>query len=168
MRLRRPVVHERKVLGIEEHIWIILDHIQGEGLHTAESFLHFHPDVALTKLSNGRIQSARKGQVLTVFGMGFDDVVIACGQVEPPQGWFSSQFGSKSARSTICWTRSARAPFAFGHILVAGQAGRASVEVDSHSVGRFVITVDERQWTLRVCEESGKIDCAGPDRKIRE
>ena len=65
---RLGVTHTRVVIRTPESSWLVLDSLTGKGRHRVESFLHFHPAVALVPCAEGgrdvpaeRLPTAAKG-----------------------------------------------------------------------------------------------------------
>ena len=66
----RPV--HRRWLRLTPGLVLVRDVLAGRGRHTLESFLHFHPDVALTRLDEGDIPP-RLGEAIEAAGKGRRD-----------------------------------------------------------------------------------------------
>lgn len=97
-RLKDPVTHHRKIAYIDNHFWLIVDHINANSGHTAESFIHFDPatDVVRSPLigadsSAGLI--SRDHLQLQVLPFGFESTTDYSGETDPIQGWYASEFG---------------------------------------------------------------------------
>lgn len=109
-RLRGRPVHHRTVAR-SGGTWRIEDTIDGAGVHKAESFIHLHPDVVITKTEAGSIQCRYAGFNVAI--QSTEDEVLG---VE--DGYYSPEFGKKQANKTLLIRKTARAPFTIEYRIV--------------------------------------------------
>ncbi|HVR28434.1 MAG TPA: heparinase II/III family protein [Thermoanaerobaculia bacterium] len=127
------VVHRRRVLGIENGYWLVLDDLRraagessldrraGSRRHQLDVLWHFAPEAEVT-LDPGRVEDAAGGVVTATVrtgAAGLTLLVHACRPVEgrtlrgataPPQGWVSRRYGEKLAAPVLDARFYARAP----------------------------------------------------------
>ena len=48
--LARPVRHRRQISLTAEQEWVVSDVVEGSGVHSAESFIHLHPDIDVKRI----------------------------------------------------------------------------------------------------------------------
>ncbi len=86
----RPVIHRRVFQTDKDVLWVV-DTVESPHACTAESYIHFHPEVSLEP--DGDTWRARRGDsTLSVQTFGFDSAEIQRGQQSPAQGWYSPEF----------------------------------------------------------------------------
>lgn len=98
-RLREPVSHVRKLVWVDEDVFLLEDTFGGSGEHNFELNFHLHPDVAVELTSGGvRLQNGGRSVCLACDGAQFD---IIQGAKEPLCGWYSPSYGVLEKTSTL-------------------------------------------------------------------
>ena len=150
-RLAEPTLHHRRVLGLKDKFWVILDRISGLGTHRADSFIHFHPDVSVDSSTPGQLSVSCNQQKMTVFAFDYDKVGFFSGQLDPVQGWYSPEFGLKQPRQTFCLTRIRPTPFFVGYILASGEVSQAEVFYElEEGTERYTVRIDDSRWLIDI------------------
>ena len=110
--LKRPVIHRRRAIFVKPDFWVLVDDLLGFGTHSAELAFHFAPlPVALTHGATARADMP-SGAALWIIPFGTADVeaAIAQGEVAPIRGWYSPDYGRKTAAPTLTYTLTAALP----------------------------------------------------------
>lgn len=90
-RLREPVSHIRKLIWVNEEVFLLEDTFEGSGDHSFELNFHLHPDVAIEETSEGvRLQNGSRIVELACIGERFN---VIQGAKEPLCGWYSPSYG---------------------------------------------------------------------------
>lgn len=135
--------HTRHVIRLAKGVWVINDEIAGAGTHSVESFLHFHPEVALQRDTNGLTARWNGGHLLLrSFGLGTLDSVTP--GKNPLQGWYCPAFGVARERAGLCLRAHGPLPLRFGWLLAAG-AGTAAIHLAGDTL---VVSADAGEWRL--------------------
>lgn len=99
---RQGARHTRVAIVKPGEIWILGDLVAGDGRSPAKGFLHFHPQVAVGKTSDGSFELTRDARSLHLSLLGMDRVEQVRGVEGPtPQGWYSDRFGVLEANSVL-------------------------------------------------------------------
>ncbi|TVR83771.1 MAG: heparinase [Rhodospirillales bacterium] len=107
------IVHRRTIrFEPEARRWTIDDRLEGRGEVAAESFLHLHPALSLTRHERAFAAETGKGPVLTIAPSEADSVVVR-------DGYYCPQFGVAVPNSVLVLAVRARLPFTFGWTLTA-------------------------------------------------
>ncbi|MBP8128392.1 MAG: alginate lyase family protein [Candidatus Hydrogenedentes bacterium] len=140
--------HVRHVLLIQGRFWIVFDEVCGGGVHAAESFLHFHPDVALSP-QGATWQAAFSSGSLCIlfFGNGVAEQIPTADT--PPQGWYCPEFGMRLAQPVLRATVQGRLPLRFGWALLPGvREARVAAETQPNGVSVYC-SMDNWSCALR-------------------
>jgi uncharacterized heparinase superfamily protein len=89
----RSLIHERRIERKASGEWRIVDRVTGGSARTAESFVHLHPDVVVSRQDGLTLACQLNGQVVIIEPFGIEAVEIACGAESPAQGWHFPDFG---------------------------------------------------------------------------
>lgn len=89
--LKFPVKHLRKVIELQESIFLVEDSFEGTGVHTFELNFHLHPDVGVERTATGIILKNCDQKVGILLAEGEFNVVK--GREEPLSGWYSPSYG---------------------------------------------------------------------------
>jgi uncharacterized heparinase superfamily protein len=106
-RLSGKPLHRRTVT-YNERAWQIEDRIEGSGTHTAESFIHLHPDVAIYGLEGHSVVCRIGHATMTVQALGDDRVTLE-------EGSYSREFGHKAKSNVLVMRKAGALPIAFGY-----------------------------------------------------
>ena len=150
-RLKDPVLHRRRVLHLKGEFWMVLDQITGRGQHRADSFIHIHPEATVDLKTSGMLRASRDGSTLTVWAFDYDHLDFCSGQIHPPQGWYSPEFGIKRPRQTFCLTRAGSVPFCVGYVLTPRATTGFKIAYNLDETEWYEITLDETRWRIDVC-----------------
>lgn len=152
-RLPNPVVHHRWFLWIDRRFWLITDYLSGEGEHTVNSFLHFHPEV-LTTLSESHDPGRWRGEIeressrLQIFGWGSPAPEIQRGELEPIQGWYAPEFGRREVNEVWQTRQNTPLPAWQGMLLWPG-AGAVAIE-PSQEEKRVILSIESDDQKYRI------------------
>jgi uncharacterized heparinase superfamily protein len=137
----RNIVHTRTIAATATNIWLVIDALEGQGWHQADSFIHFHPSVAVESWSGERnlettvtdcVEEEAKGlrpaYVLTHAGKRY--ALVASGACETALGssWYAPRFGRQEWRPMISWMWQGELPARF--IYALAPLGGATTRVD--------------------------------------
>lgn len=125
--------HMRRVLLVQGRYWIIYDEIRGTGAHIAESFLHFHPHIPLSREAPNWQAAFPGGSLCVVF---FGDGAAECmpPTEKPPQGWYCPEFGLRLPQPVLRATVQGRLPLRFGWALLPG-VRKAQIKIETKPDG---------------------------------
>ncbi len=94
-RLQGKVTHHRTIEYATTAGWVIRDDVQGTGVHSIENFIHLHPDLHPTILSNSVHVTNVSGKPVCLFE-------IAQGvQIQLEKGWHFPEFGMELENDVI-------------------------------------------------------------------
>jgi Heparinase II/III-like protein/Heparinase II/III N-terminus len=123
-RLAAPVVHRRIVLHLQGGFWLIRDLALGRGSHQVETFWHFAPEVAASRVEGGvvsEVNSSAKngvGQRLALLTAGSPEW-----KAETATGFVSRAYGRKETAPVVRVSASVQAPAELAVLLVPLSAG---------------------------------------------
>jgi uncharacterized heparinase superfamily protein len=121
-RFEEPVTHER-ALVVASSRWIcVVDWLHGQGTHQYESFLHFHPDFAVT-LQDTRASAALKEFSVMVFCPENEAVQLRTTEYYPA-------FGVKQQRKTLVLSSDVALPYMTAYTL-SFDGTRPEIHLDS-------------------------------------
>jgi len=139
---RRGVIHSRAVVLTPGKGWVIIDSLRGKGNHLVESFIHFHPAVAVEIVNNPAGNSPRPEGTCWSVRFGEEQYFLTTlgrGGVEPQESWYAPEFGSRHCRTTLRWLWNGDLPVNLVYALTpAGEGppiikecpGQEAVEID--------------------------------------
>ncbi len=81
--------------------WIIKDELVGNGRYNTELLFHVHPDRKVIKEPSNTFRIIGNGYNLVIKFSSHFKCRVACGETNPPLGWFSPVFGEKIPSPTI-------------------------------------------------------------------
>lgn len=133
--------HLRRILLLKRRSWVIYDEVWGDGVHVAESFLHFHPATSLTANGDSFLASGTNMSI-RVLPFGFLRSQAAPSPEAPPQGWHCPEFGVRLPQPLLHMMANGPLPLRFG-VLLAPHADDCHIQIDVRSSGVcLTITVD--------------------------
>jgi uncharacterized heparinase superfamily protein len=139
-RLHAPVTHTRQFTLIGGRACLIVDLLDGQGTHGWETFLHAHPDAAITEHADGGWLFQRGAARLRVLAFGLGDPRVTRGSLDPVQGWYAPEFGIRLPASVLTLSASGRVPATFGWLLVPDRLnGALAIEAGSDRLVRVRI-----------------------------
>lgn len=149
-----PVMHRRTVVWRKGHFWLVVDELKGKGQTSAESYVHFHPNLILEHVEDAvwRVQGCRAPLWLTAFGQQGHKVLT--GQMEPRrQGWYSERFGQLQRNSVLTLRAQGGLPICFGYVISRHNPARVRVTSgrDGHQVS---VTQDGRALTFGLASDA--------------
>ena len=156
-RLPEPVLHHRKILSVRDDFWLIADLLTGRGRHRADNYIHFHPEVEVLRESPGKWRATRQGRTLTLCSFGSDGSDRCAGQLDPPQGWYSPEFGVREPRPSLSWHSEGSLPLLTGYIMVPDQVGRVEAACDLAEPERYEVVIDATRWVVEVSTAESRI-----------
>lgn len=116
------IKHERAWFRLKNNVWLILDRLEGEGIHRCTSLLHFYPTYEI--IANGdRFLAKSRACNFAVIPVGSAKPVASISRGDHPQfpGWYSPEFGVKFPAAVLAleWT-GMELPWVGGVLIVAG------------------------------------------------
>jgi hypothetical protein len=155
-RLASPVHVRRTFVELAGQAWLVLDRLEGSGVHRWDSFVHSAPDVRIEIAEPGYARLTRGSKHLTIAWFGVQHAAVIKGTEEPLQGWYASEFGRHEPTNALVLTGRGSIPVECGYLIVpevcpsAGVAVRQTVDgldivlgsaryVTRHQQGRFSV-----------------------------
>ncbi len=92
------VQHRRAWFRLENHDWLILDWLEGQGVHGCTSLMHFYPTFEIIA-ADDRIVARSRGRSVEVIPVGSARPRASVSRGDDAQfpGWYSPEFGIKFA-----------------------------------------------------------------------
>jgi len=81
--------------------WIIRDELVGNGSYSVELLFHVHPDRKVVKQAQNIFKIIGTGYNIKIKFSSHFNCRVACGETDPPLGWFSPVLGEKVPSPTI-------------------------------------------------------------------
>jgi len=103
----RETIHKR-VLNFQQNQFVIVDEIEGDGLHFAESFIHLHPEVKIIKSTDSELQCQLGEADFSIKAM--DEL-----KFDVEKAWFSAEFGLKVENTVVVIRKQAISPFSLSY-----------------------------------------------------
>jgi uncharacterized heparinase superfamily protein len=149
-----PVVHRRTMVYYQNHFWLVVDELKGKGQTTADSYVHFHPNLLLEQVEDAgwRAQGCHTPLWLNAFGHQGHSVLT--GQTEPfRQGWYSERFGQLQRNSVLRLHAQGALPICFGYVIARYKPARTQVRSgrDGHHVS---VTQDGHTLTFGLASDA--------------
>ena len=140
------VSHSRAVVHLDSGSWVIVDRLRGRGTHKLESFIHFHPTIAVQPIPN--IPPARPGVMTprwsaTFAGARYLLMTLGGGTLLQTEAWYSPGFAIRHPQAVIYWTWEGELPTTLLYAIVpegsevipiSGVMDSGGVEID----GKFI------------------------------
>ncbi|HJQ11887.1 MAG TPA: alginate lyase family protein [Gemmatimonadaceae bacterium] len=95
----RGMVHHRTFF-LDSSSFRVIDRVDGNPGFPITSYVHFHPDCRIER-QNGAFHIVRGTGRLMFEPFGFASAELACGEENPPQGWYLPEFGVRIAAPVI-------------------------------------------------------------------
>ncbi len=96
-RLPEPVRHRRRVLFVEERLWIVVDDLEGSGEHRVDLRFQFAP-LPVVREGPDWVRALTPGgraMLVRVFAERPLALALHLGELEPPRGWVSPDYGRR-------------------------------------------------------------------------
>jgi uncharacterized heparinase superfamily protein len=106
-RLRGKPQH-RRTITYRNHVWSVLDRIEGGRTHRAENYIHLHPDVEVAQMGESSIECRLGDIVITIHATDCDKMTVE-------KGSYSPEFGLKLENRVVVVTKEGPLPFSFGY-----------------------------------------------------
>jgi hypothetical protein len=145
-RLASPVDVRRTFVQLADRAWLVVDRLEGEGVHAWESFVHAAPDVRIRIAGDSHADLTRDGQRLTVAWFGMRQASVATGVREPLQGWYAPEFGLHLPAGVLVLSGSGSLPIECGYLLAPGVAP-SEVAIDQTGDGLDIVLQSTRYLT---------------------
>ena len=146
-RSGRNVWHRRILVRLHDcPIWAVLDRVIGEGEHSVESYVHFHPQA--TCAIESKTLAATLGTLATRIlpsPLPELELRLVIGAIDPIQGWHAAMFGRRVPNPVLVLTTYGQLPIDIGYLIVP-----ESVRVDGWewriqtAAARTVVTIEVR------------------------
>lgn len=125
-RLPGKVTHRRWLCWVDRRFWLVCDLLTGEGSHTLESLIHFHPEVAVMRTPDQRAGQpggavCRDGITLQIVPWGEQRVTTYYGATTPLQGWVAPDFGLEMKSTVWGFAQETTLPAWSGYLLWPGE-----------------------------------------------
>jgi uncharacterized heparinase superfamily protein len=112
-QLAGGVVHQRRVDYSRTAGWTITDVLLGCGEHSAESYVHIHPDLAVASEGDDIVLFDESNTAVARIKVAKD----TC-RVRLERGWYCPQFGSKFENSVIVFAAQGALPFEMSYQII--------------------------------------------------
>lgn len=137
--------HTRWIGYIGEKFWIICDHISGAGEHEINSFLHLHPDCAVSIPEHVTddalpVRVTKQTSSLQIFSSGYQQITIQEGCKSPIQGWYSPEFGIYKPNPTLTYQYQGSVPTSKFFVIWPGD-DKLEVNVTDKKNSQFAVEV---------------------------
>ncbi len=117
------VIHRRKAWFERTKNWIVLDEIEGKGIHNLESFIHFHPEVKVG-FKEKEICIEFESEKFSLLPIGEPNPKVDL--IKTP---YFPEFGREEERFSIrLLIEKAHLPYRFGYAIIPSFKGRVYVE----------------------------------------
>lgn len=129
-RIAPGTVHRRAVLFVPDETWIVVDTIEGSGIHDVRLQWLFgdFPSTTADGSVNFRVDTPSGPFSLAVYGQDGQPIPldVSAGEAAPPRGWLSRRYGRKTPVPSVVVAKRSALPRTFVTVLgVAGTLARA-------------------------------------------
>lgn len=107
-----PVVHRRRVLFAKPRYWVVVDDLDGKAEHRVELRFQFAP-VEVTLSPDGWVRAQGpegRGLLLRAFAGVALQADLLAGQLHPPQGWVSPDYGERRPAPVVTYSTVGKLP----------------------------------------------------------
>jgi Heparinase II/III-like protein/Heparinase II/III N-terminus len=158
LHLSGGVTHRRRVVFVKDRYWIVVDDVEGQGEHQVDLRFQFAPievdvDPALWARACGR---GGRGLLIRPFANAALKASIHSGELDPRQGWVSSEYGRQDASPVLVYSTVSRVPLRIMTLLLPTSDPRRAAPSVAPLVG-----ADSRPVGLVVDRESVHFDGVG-------
>ncbi len=151
--LEDPVIHRRRVLFVDSRYWLIIDDLGGRAEHRIDLRYQFAPMPAEVEDDGWvRARGSHSALLIKAFSSIPLATTIARGQLVPPAGWYSPNYGQKIPAPALSFSAAARLPLRVVTLLCPvsdPEAAAPAVEVligdciEGETVTGMTVTADE-------------------------
>lgn len=124
-RLAGQPVHRRDVYFFDDGSLVVLDTLNGRGVHDVEVLLHYSPDCSVSIDSADIIVVNAGNHRMCLRFLVKGRLSVHRGQLEPILGWYAPRFGQKIPSPTVKWFKRVELPFRCGFVLQPCSSGLA-------------------------------------------
>lgn len=161
-RLAQPITHRRQILFAKPDYWVIVDVLEGTGLHNFDLYFHMPPGAHASLDRDSKVcHVANAGEVglaiVPALSVNWNAEVIV-GATDPIQGWTSFQSGEKTPAPVLRLSQVAPAPVQFCTVLCPYEKRKefwakvSSLAVAGHPEGAPALTALRVETATRVDE----------------
>jgi hypothetical protein len=128
LSLPDPVVHRRRVIFVKPAYWILVDDLSGASRHQVDLLFQFAPiKVTLGPHPWARAETAG-GRVLWLspFPAAPIQTAIKSGELSPPRGWVSSDYGLRNPAPMLIYSCAVALPWRIVTLLLPDRQGQAT------------------------------------------
>jgi hypothetical protein len=151
-RLDAPVVHRRRVVFVKPRYWVVIDDLYGSGDHDVDVHFQFAP-LPIDVGADGRARARMTGGAsLWVIPIPASPVTatLHCGEVNPPRGWISEDYGRRTAAPLLSYTARVPMPWRMVTFLMPAAAGsEAPPACPAVPVTETSLTIDDIVLPIR-------------------
>lgn len=109
--LEDPVIHRRRVLFVDSRYWLIIDDLSGHAAHSIDLRYQFAPiPVEVEQHGWVRAHGSSSALLIKTFSSVPLSTSIARGQLRPPAGWYSPNYGQMIAAPAVTFNALATLP----------------------------------------------------------
>ena len=111
-RLADPVLHRRRVLFVKSQYWVVVDDLDGAAEHRLDLRFQFAPmEVSVDPTLWARAcRPDGRGLLVRPFAMVPLKAEVREGEVDPPQGWVSPDYGQRRPAPVLVYSAVTRLP----------------------------------------------------------
>jgi len=152
-------LHRRRVVGLPGRFWIVCDELLGAGFAAAESFVHFHPEVAMTAICHGRpgFLAVRGGRswAQVAFAGGCQVSLVAGVEDPAPQGWAALDASDLCPAPTLVLGGAGRLPLLLGYAILPRTEAPAHLDLAYEEVElRVRLSIGTERFEIALPEDS--------------
>ena len=128
-RMKGNIMHWRSITSLHSGAWLVVDFVEGKGIHNLESYIHLHPSVKLKYRDElpAYIRMTIGELNYTILVLGDWSVKTVCGESNPLQGWYAEEFGKKVENNTIILSKNSDLPASGGYFIFPTEWGMQTV-----------------------------------------
>jgi uncharacterized heparinase superfamily protein len=118
---RQGVTHCRVIIHTPQGGWIIVDSLEGTGIHRIESFVHFHPAVGIESFEgSGNVPAGQLSQqaAIRVGGRSYFVMTAGDGNIAFEDSYYAPEFGRRLPQKVLHWIWERRLPIRMVSALV--------------------------------------------------
>jgi hypothetical protein len=149
-RLKPPVVHRRKIIFLKPSCWIILDDVNGVGVHDCD--LHFQFSSGEVRLQGACAVTRREWGRLEIWQLTENcDVSLESGSVNPIRGWASSGYGQRIPAPSLRFRHSGSVPVRFCTVILAADHEQRTLVCSTQNSAEQIVEIQLGGLTEWVC-----------------
>jgi len=106
-RLAGKIVHRREIVCRDDS-WVVTDCLEGRGMHQADNYIHFHPDVQIISKSSSEVKCS-------LYDVAFSLKVLEGESIDWEEGLYSPEFGVSEINQVLVLRKKSLCPIKFSY-----------------------------------------------------